>query len=141
MNLVPLEALNYVVGDNNHHIGPISHDPREEAIRALAGRQVGNISRAQLRELGLSSTAIDARLQTGALARRYPGVYALPPARQDPQARIAAAVLAGGPDALASHSSAAFLWGFQRHWQPPVEITLTQGDRRPRHILTHRCPP
>jgi hypothetical protein len=127
------------VGDHHHHVTAISQDSREAAIRALAGRQSGNISRAQLLEVGLSEGAIDARLRSGALTRRYPGVYALAPARQDPQALIAAAVLAGGPDAVASHASAAWLWGFVPRYEPPPEITLTQGDRRPRHILTHRC--
>ena len=110
------------------------------AIRALGGRQSGNISRTQLRALGLSRGAIDARLRTGALVYRYPGVYALAPARMDPQALIAAAVLAGGPDAAASHASAAWLWGFLPRYDPTPEITLTTGDRRPRNILTHRCP-
>jgi len=62
------------------------------------------------------------------------------PARMDPQALIAAAVLAGGPTAVASHGSAAWLWGWLPHDQPPPEISLPTGDRRPRRILTHRCP-
>jgi very-short-patch-repair endonuclease len=49
-------------------------------------------------------------------------------------------VLAGGPNAVASHFSAAWLWGYVEHWQPPLEISLPTGDRRPRHIITHRCP-
>ena len=89
--------------------------------------------------IGLSKGAINARLRTGALVYRYPGVYALAPARMDSQAVIAAAVLAGGPDAVASHASAAWLWGFLSRYEPPPEIALTKGDRRPRHILTHRC--
>jgi very-short-patch-repair endonuclease len=128
------------VGDHHHHVTAISQDSREAAIRALAGRQSGNVSRAQLLGVGLSEGAIDARLRSGALTRRYPGVYALAPARQDPQALIAAAVLAGGPHAVASHASAAWLWGFLPRYEPTPEITITQGDRRPRHILTHRCP-
>ena len=104
----------------------------------MARRQIGHVTRAQLLELGLGNAAIGARVSTGALVTRYPGVYALPPARHDPPARIAAAVLAGGPDAVASHASAAWLWDFIPHFQPPSEITLTKGDRRPRHILTHR---
>ena len=91
-------------------------------------------------DVGLSEGAINARVRTGALIRRYPGVYALAPSRQDAQARISAAVLAGGPHAAASYATAAFLWGFVTHYEPPPEISLTQGDRRPRHILTHRCP-
>ncbi|MGH2892158.1 MAG: hypothetical protein ACRDPM_02655, partial [Solirubrobacteraceae bacterium] len=58
----------------------------------------------------------------------------------DPQALIHAAVLAGGPDAVASHASAGWLWGFLPHHEHPPEIALTTWDRRPRHILTHRCP-
>jgi hypothetical protein len=128
------------VGDSSDHIGGISQDPREAAIRELARRQIGHVTRVQLLKLGLGSAAIGARVATGALVTRYPGVYALPPARQDPQALIHAAVLAGGPDAAASHTSAAWLWDFVPHFQSPPEITLSKGDRRPRHILTHRCP-
>jgi hypothetical protein len=110
------------------------------AIRERARRQFGNVARAQLVELGLSKGGIEWRLRTGSLVVRYTGVYCLAPARQDPQALIAAAVLAGGPNAVASHATAGYLWGFVARWQPPPEISLTTGDRRPRHILTHRCP-
>jgi hypothetical protein len=128
------------VGDHDHHVSAISQAQREAAIRALAARQSANISRAQLLISGLSSAAITARLRTGALVFRYLGVYALPPARYDPQAVIHAAVLAGGPTAVASHASAAWLWDFIPRYEPPPEISLPTGDRRPRHILTHRCP-
>jgi hypothetical protein len=112
----------------------------ETAVRELAGRQSGNVSRQQLLALGLGVEAIKARLRTGSFVAHYWGVYALAPARQDPQALIAAAVLAGGPHAVASHASAAWLWGFVPRYEPPPEISLPTGDRRPRHILTHRCP-
>lgn len=128
------------MGDHHDHATLISQAGREAAIRALAGRQSGNISRAQLLQAGLSAGAIDARIRTGAVAVRYPGVYALAPARFDPQALIAAAVLAGGPTAVASHTSAAWLWGFLIHYERPPEISLPTGDRRPRLITTHRCP-
>jgi hypothetical protein len=98
------------------------------------------VSRVQLLELGLSKGGIEWRLGSGSLVARYVGVYALAPARMDAQALIAAAVLAGGPAAVASHGSAAWLWSFLPHYEPPPEISLPTGDRRPRHILTHRCP-
>ncbi len=128
------------MGDIPRGMGKISRGPRDAAIREIARRHAGNVSRTELLAVGLSSSAIEARLRSGSLVTRYNGVYCQAPARQDPQALIAAAVLAGGPAAVASHASAAWLWGFLTRYEPPPEITLTQGDRRPRHILTHRCP-
>jgi hypothetical protein len=108
-------------------------------IRELARRQSGNFSRMQLLAAGLTAGGIDRRLHSGSLVTRYHGVYCLAPPRQDAQALIAAAVLAGGATAVASHASAAYLWGFVKRYEPPPEISLPAGDRRPRHILTHRC--
>jgi hypothetical protein len=102
--------------------------------------QSGNVARRQLLALGVSRGAIQHELRIVTLVTRYQGVYCQAPARQDPQALIHAAVLAGGPAAVASHASAAWLWGFLPHYEPPPEISLPTGDRRPRHILTHRCP-
>jgi hypothetical protein len=110
------------------------------AIRALAGRQSGNVARQQLLSLGLSAEAIAGRLRNGTFVSRHIGVYALAPARTDPQALIAAAVLACAPTGIASHASAAWLWGFARHWEHPPEVSLPTGDRRPRNVTTHRCP-
>jgi hypothetical protein len=112
----------------------------DAAIRELTGRQSGNVTRRQLLPLGVSTDAIKARLRNGSMVVRYHGVYCQAPARMDPQALIHAAVLAGGPTAVASHASAAYLWGFLPRYTPPPEIALPTGDRRPRHILTHRCP-
>lgn len=103
-------------------------------------RQSGNVARRQLLVVGMSTGSIQHRLRIGELVTRYHGVYCQTPARQDPQALIAAAVLAGGPHAVASHGSAAWLWGFLSRYEPPPEITLSQGDRRPGHITAHRCP-
>ncbi len=128
------------MGGNGSHRPKITQDPVETAVRGLAGRQFGSITRRQLLGLGLSSEAIKERLRNGTLVTRHTGVYAIAPARTDAPSIIAGAVLAGGPTAVASHTSAAHLWGFRRHWQPPPEISLPTGDRRPRHILTHRCP-
>jgi very-short-patch-repair endonuclease len=127
------------VGEFDSGASKFSKDQLDEAVREFMRRQLGNVSRRQLLGLGMGNGAIQYRLRAKALAARYDGIYCQTPARQDPPARIAAAVLAGGPHALASHSSAAHLWGFIIHWAPPPEITLTQGDRRPRHILTHHC--
>jgi len=102
--------------------------------------QFGNVARRQLLALGVSRGWIQHELRSGTLGARYHGVYCQTPARTDPPAVIAAAVLAGGPHAVASHTSAGWLWGFITHWQLPPQISLPIGDRRPRDILTHRCP-
>jgi hypothetical protein len=128
------------VGDIDSGASNIYRHHFDEAVRTLMGRQSGNIARRQLLALGVSRGAIQHELRIGTLVTRYHGVYCQAPARQDPQALIAAAVLAGGPTAVASHASAAWLWDFLPHYTPRAEISLPTGDRRPRHILTHRCP-
>ncbi len=128
------------MGEKPAQRGSIAHTQLNAAIRARLQQQHGNVTRRQLLELGLSKSGIDKRLESGSFVPRHHGVYALAPARQDAQALIHAAVLAGGPTAVASHASAAWLWGFIPHYQPPPELSLPTGDRRPRHILTHRCP-
>jgi hypothetical protein len=65
-------------------------------------------------------------------------VYAVGHARVDPRARGHAAVLACGPKALLSHSSAAVLWGLLRRWEEPFEVTAPSERRRPR-IETYIC--
>lgn len=128
------------MGEFDRGTSKFSRDQLNAAVRELLGRQCGNASRRQLLALGLSSGGIQARLRNGTLVKRHDGVYCQAPARQDPQALIAAAVVAGGPTAVASHTSAAYLWGFLARYEPPPEISLPSGDRRPRHICTHRCP-
>jgi hypothetical protein len=75
------------------------------AIRARLKGQHGNVTRRQLLQAGLSKGGIEKRLENGSFVVRHRAVYALAPARQDPPALIAAAVLAGGPNAVASHVS------------------------------------
>jgi hypothetical protein len=128
------------VGDIDSGASNIYRHHFDAAVRGLVHGQSGNVARRQLLALGVSRGAIQHELRVGTLITRYHGVYCQAPARQDPQALAAAAVLAGGPHAVASHSTAAWLWGFLAHWTRPPEITLTKGDRRPRHVLTHRCP-
>ena len=53
-----LEAL-IGMGDLRAQRRKISQESRETAIRELAWRQSGNVSRAQLLELGLSSGGVD----------------------------------------------------------------------------------
>ncbi|HEV7364051.1 MAG TPA: type IV toxin-antitoxin system AbiEi family antitoxin domain-containing protein, partial [Solirubrobacteraceae bacterium] len=81
-------------------------------MAALAQRQHGVVSMAQLRALGLERGGIEWRLHRGRLHRVHRGVYAVGHRRVAFRGQLWAAVLAcGGIDAAAlSHRTAAAVW-------------------------------
>jgi hypothetical protein len=107
-----------------------------KSIQHLAEGQWGHVRRAQLRELGVPSGTIDGWVAAGKLILVHAGVYATLYRRREPHARAAAAVLAGWPDAVLSHDSAAALWGLRR-WPPQPEITSARQIARA-GIAAHR---
>lgn len=84
----------------------------EGRIHALAAGQHGVVSRGQLVEVGMSSAAIGRRSRSGRLTTIHRGVYALGPIQPDLMTEMAA-VLAGGPKAVLSHTSALPVWGIR----------------------------
>lgn len=78
----------------------------------------------------LSDAAWRRALRAGTLDQLHPLVARLPGTPRTREQVIAAAVLAAGPDALASHRSAAHLWGLPRpDGERVVDVTLP-GRRR-----------
>jgi len=67
----------------------------------------------------------------------FKGVYGVGHVSNAPPDRAFAALLACGPKAVISHGNAAFLWGVQKTWQVPIEVTAPSNHRR-RGILVHR---
>lgn len=110
----------------------------EKAIAAVAGRQYGYITRAQLLALGMGERAIEYRVRTGGLVAVHAGVYALGHVNAMPVARAFATVLACGKGALLSHGSAGSLWGYNKYWDTPFEVTVTSSHRRRPGITVHR---
>ena len=110
----------------------------DSAIGASARLQGGHISRGQLLALGLSPREIQHRLRIGRLIRVYYGVYAVGRLPTTVHDEAAGALLACGPSAVLSHSSAAALWGITATWCKPFEITITGADRRPTGLRVHR---
>jgi Protein of unknown function (DUF559) len=110
----------------------------DSRILDLARRQHGHVARLQLLELGASQGLIAGRLASGAWVAVHQGVYCVGPRRNDPVSRGAAAVLACGPGAVLSHTSAATLWGFLPRWEYPLHVTAERRRERP-GIITHRC--
>ena len=108
-------------------------------IAALAARQHGNISLAQLRECELSEDQIKARSSAGWLIHRHREVYAVGHVPRTRESIWAAAVLALGLDALLSHTAAGALWRIVRGpVQTHVIVPPQCGRHRRDGIVVHR---
>jgi hypothetical protein len=113
---------------------------RDLEVAALASRQHGVVTHAQLLECGLSADAIKRRARTGRLHRLYRGVYAVGHRALSPDGRLLAAALSCGAGAVLSHRTAAHLWDLRRSSAARIDVTIP-GDpgRRPRvGIRLHR---
>jgi predicted transcriptional regulator of viral defense system len=93
------------------------------ALAALAARQHGVVTWAQLAALGIGAGAIKYRGQVGRLHLLHRRVYAVGHRPPSPLATAIAAVLACGPDAVLSHRSAAALWRIVPRWPSTPEVT------------------
>ncbi len=78
--------------------------------------------------LGYSRDAISYAARSGRLHRLHQGVYAVGHTALSWHSRCLAAVLSAAPNALASHTSAAWLWDLLR--SPPGTIHVTAPTRR-----------
>ena len=108
--------------------GEIGH----HALAELAAKQHGVVSiRQLLGPLGYSQSAVRRAAAAGRLHRLHRGVYAVGHAHVSNLGLCLAAVLAGGPGALLSHASAAWLWEIARPGPSPFHVTAPQ-PRRPR---------
>jgi very-short-patch-repair endonuclease len=96
----------------------------DRAIVAIAARQHGVISLAQLLALGLSERAIHARVAAGRLHRIHQGVYAVGRPDVTVKGKWMAAVLACGDGALLSHQSAATLHGLLKALSGRIHVTV-----------------
>ncbi len=88
----------------------------------LAGHH-GVISRRTALGLGLRRNQVEWCLSSGAWRTVYRGVYMVANQEVGPEARLVAACLAAGSSAVASHRSAAWLWGLMS--EPPDRPTVT----------------
>jgi predicted transcriptional regulator of viral defense system len=103
-----------------------------QAIRGLAERQHGVVGRSQLIGLGVGAGALRRRADAGTLIPLYQGVFALGHGRIGRKGEWMAAVLACGPGAVLSHSSAMELWGLRgSRWETEV-LRRSGGPHRAR---------
>jgi predicted transcriptional regulator of viral defense system len=109
------------------------------ALRHLADRQRGVISRSQALSAGVSKGLIDSRLARGRWTRLHTGVYALFTGVPDREATLWAAVLRAGPGAALSHQTAAELDGLADRAISAIHVTVP-AERRvtsTRGIIVH----
>lgn len=112
----------------------------ERRAAALATRQHGIVTRAQLSALGFSASAIDRRIRAGRLLVQHPGVFALGHAALSQHGRWLAATLSCGPTAVLSHGTAAALWQLTPNQPRTFHVTVagTAGRDMPRGVRLHR---
>ena len=113
---------------------------RERAISIIARRQHGLITTRQLMALGFTSQGINRRVQAGRLHRIHRGVYAVGHTVLIPNAYRHAAVLTVGDGALASHTTAAAIWGVRQTTTGRHHVTTTTDIRSRDRIVVHRRP-
>lgn len=102
-----------------------------------AATQRGLLDRTELIQLGVGPDAIDHALSAGRLERVRPRVYRTPGAPDTFRQRILAAVLSAGPEAVASHRTAAILLGVARRHSPEVIDVTVPRLRNPRQAGVH----
>jgi very-short-patch-repair endonuclease len=110
-----------------------------QIIQRLAAKQHGVVSRVQLLRLGLSAEAVKHAVASGRLHPVARGVYAVGRAELGRDGLWTAALMACGPDAVLSHSSAAELWGIGPERPGTIEVSVpARRCRRRRGVVVHR---
>lgn len=120
---------------------PPSHGP----LARLATHQHGVASTKQLLALGYSLDSISDACLEGRLHRIHQGVYAVGHSRLTWHSRCWAGVLGAEPNetnevvwpAVASHGSAAYLWGIYRYAPETIDVTAPIRRRAKREFRVH----
>lgn len=113
--------------------------PIDLALNRLAARQYSLAHRQQALDLGMTPRQIHDRLRSGWLVPVHQSVYRVGDGRPSVEQAVLAACLATGSRAVASHRSAAALWGLRGVEGPGAEITLFENRHRPlAGVVVHR---
>jgi very-short-patch-repair endonuclease len=124
-----------------------SNPAADAFIARIAARQHGVVSLDQLRRAGISRQSLTRRGQANRLHRIHRGVYAVGHRGLSEMGGWMAAVLACGPGAVLSHTSAGRLWGIIRSIGPPssadvgrfiAHVTVPDQARSRQGIKVHR---
>lgn len=107
-------------------------------VARLAARQHGLVTADQLRGLGFSDPMIRRRVATGRWVKVDRGVLRIAGAPVTWESQVLACVLAAGPGAVASHRTAAALWGLDGCRRGPIDVSVPVKRRyRRAGVYTH----
>ena len=110
-----------------------------EELRELASRRYAVFSLAQAAACGVSDEALARAVRRGICRRLQAGVYAFAGSPESWEQSVMAACLAAGKDAVASHRTAARIWGLVAADDDIVEISVPRKNGpRPRQVTVHR---
>ena len=110
--------------------------------RELASRQQGLVSRAQLRELGLSDRGISGATGRGWLRPVFRGVFSVGHEHLTVYGRLLAATMACGEGSVVSHGTAAWLLGLRERLPEAVEVIApVEAGRKIAGIRRRFVPP
>lgn len=106
--------------------------PSEKSAADHASRNHGVVATHTLRAAGVTSTTLERRAADGSLQRVAPEVYRAAGAPSNWHQRVLTACLTEGEPAVASHRTAAALWGLDGFRPGIVEVTTPRWLRRQR---------
>ena len=112
--------------------GELGNEELGRATWELVERQHGVVARRQLLALGYSAKGIQHRRLSGRLHLVHRGVYSVGRPSVTAYGRWMAAVLACGPKAALSHSSAAALWRIGVEERDRIEVSVSSPFQRRR---------
>lgn len=111
----------------------------EGIIRERAGQQHGLLRRGEMWDLGVTHRELIWKIRQGRVVVVHPGVYHVDSVPRTWKTNVLAAVMAAGPDALASHRTAAVLRGFDAIHGTVIEVTVPYVESpEPDRVIVHR---
>jgi very-short-patch-repair endonuclease len=110
--------------------------PSHAALAVVAGRQHGVVTREQLEAVGFGTATITRWAKAGRLHRLHRGVYAVGHMAISWEGRCLAAVLAR-PGSVASHRTAAWIYGLLRSRPGTIHLTAPTRQRAKRDFVVH----
>lgn len=120
--------------DGVHAVLSSRHVAVMHILTPTSSQQLGLVTRAQLREAGLHRNLIRRMVARGDLTQLHSNVFALPGSVDSPHRRVLACVLETGLDAVASHSTAAWVWGISGYTASPFHVVVSRQSRHHQHL-------